>query len=199
MSTTSLESEQLSLHKLIESFGEMAKISVEAEKALMKIITKKGFKKKQILQVEGKVSDQIYFVEKGIARTFYYKGGKEVTFWIAGENEFVGSLGSFFSRTPSNKCVETLEDCTLWIFDYQKLEELYSNSKELERMGRLFASHGITILEKKFDDFHTMSAKERYDALIKKHPKILQEVSLGIIASYLGITQETLSRIRGQV
>jgi CRP-like cAMP-binding protein len=199
MSSAGLKEKELSLQKLIESFGQMAHLSQESEKALLGIITKKDFRKKEVLQEPGTVSDQIYFVEKGIARTFYYKGGKEVTFWIAGENEFLGSLGSFFSRTPSNKFVETLEDCTLWIFDYHKLEQLYSNSKELERMGRLFASHGITILEQKFDDFHTLGAKERYDALVKKHPKILQEVSLGIIASYLGITQETLSRIRGQV
>lgn len=187
------------MKKLIESFGEIAHLSEESENALMQIIKKREFRKKEILQEEGKISDKIYFVEKGITRTFYYKNGKEVTFWIAAENEFVGSFASFFSRTPSNKYVETLEDCTLWIFDYDKLENLYSNSKELERMGRLFANYGITILEKKFDDFHTMSALERYNVLINKHPKVLQTVSLGIIASYLGITQETLSRIRNRV
>lgn len=187
------------MKKLIESFGEMAHLSKEAEDALSKIISKKEFKKKELLLAEGKVCDQLYFVEKGIARTFYYKGGREVTFWLASENEFVGSLASFFSRTPSTKYVETLEDCTLWIFDYHKLEKLYSNSKELERMGRLFTSYGLTILEKKFDDFHSLTALERYTLLVNKHPKVLQTVSLGIIASYLGISQETLSRIRSQV
>lgn len=187
------------MKKLIESFGDIAQLSEEGEKALMQTIQKKQFKKKEILLREGQICDQLYFVEKGIARTFYYKGSREVTFWLATENEFVGSLASFFSRTPSTKCVETLEDCTLWVFDYYKLEALYSNSKELERMGRLFTSYGITILEKKFDDFHSLTALERYTLLINKHPKILQTVSLGIIASYLGISQETLSRIRSQV
>ena len=187
------------MKQLIESFGEMAHLSEEAENALMSIIVKKKFKKKEILLSEGKIADQIYFVEQGVARAFYYKNGKEVTFWIAAENEFVGSLASFFSRTPSTKYVETLEDCILWVFDYDKLEALYSNSKELERMGRLFASYGITILEKKFDDFHSLTALERYNLLLSKHPQILQTVSLGIIASYLGISQETLSRIRSNV
>jgi CRP-like cAMP-binding protein len=187
------------MQQLIESFGEMAHLSPEAEAALMSIIERKTFKKKARLLSEGEISNQLYFVEEGIARTFYYRGGKEVTFWLAGENEFLGSLASFFSRTPSTKYVETLEDCTLWVFDYDKLEELYSNSKELERMGRLFTSYGITVLEKKFDDFHSLSALERYTLLINKHPKVLQTVSLGIIASYLGISQETLSRIRSQV
>jgi CRP-like cAMP-binding protein len=186
------------MKKLVESFGEMAQLSEEAENALLGIIEKKEFRKKEILLTEGKVCDQIYFVEKGVARAFYYVDGREITFWIAAENEFVGSLASFFSRTPSNKYVETLEDCILWVFDYHKLEALYSGSKELERMGRLFTSYGITILEKKFDAFHSLTAKERYSLLVAKHPEILQRVSLGIIASYLGITQETLSRIRTQ-
>jgi CRP-like cAMP-binding protein len=176
----------------------MAKLSEDAEVIFMQSIVKKQFKKKEILQEQGKICDQLYFVEKGVARTFYYRNGKEVTYWLAAENDFVGSMASFFSRTPSNKHVETLEECTLWIFDYNKLENLYSDSKELERMGRLFANYGMSVLEKKFDDFHSMSAKERYDVLVEKHPQILQRVSLGIIASYLGITQETLSRIRNQ-
>ena len=186
------------MKKLIESFGEMAKLSKESETAFMESIVKKDFKKKELLQEEGKVCNHLYFVEKGVARTFYYKNGKEVTYWLAAENDFVGAMASFFSRTPSNKHVETLEDCTLWIFDYNKLENLYANSKELERMGRLFANYGMSVLEKKFDDFHSLSAKERYDLLTSKHPQILQRVSLGIIASYLGVTQETLSRIRAQ-
>ena len=181
---------------LIESFGEIAKLSKEAETLFMDSVVKKDFKKKHRLEEEGKVCNHLYFIEKGVARTFYYRNGKDVTYWLAAENDFVGSMGSFFSRSPSNKHVETLEDCTLWIFDYDKLEKLYSNSKELERMGRLFVSYGMTVLEQKFDDFHAMTAKERYDVIVKKHPAILQRVSLGIIASYLGISQETLSRIR---
>lgn len=184
------------MEKLIASFGEMAKLSKEAEADFMKTIAKKEFKKKEILVEAGKICNQLYFVEKGVARTFYYKNGKEITYWLAAENDFVGAMGSFFSRTPSTKHVETLEDCTLWVFDYDRLEKLYAHSKELERMGRLFSNYGLAVLEKKFDDFHSMGPKERYYALTEKHPEILQRVSLGIIASYLGIRQETLSRIR---
>lgn len=184
------------MRPLIDSFGDIAKLSKEAETLFMESVTKKEFKKKQLLQEAGSVCNQLYFIERGVARTFYYKNGREITYWLAAENDFVGSMASFFTRRPSNKHVQTLEDCTLWIFDYVKLEQLYTRSAELERMGRLFANYGIAVLENKFDDFHALSAKERYDILVKKHPDILQRVSLGIIASYLGITQETLSRIR---
>jgi CRP-like cAMP-binding protein len=184
---------------LLASFGEMAHLSKEGEEALMQILQKKVVRKKEILLTEGRVSNEIFFVEKGVARAYYYKGNREVTFWIASENEFIGSLASFFSRTPSTKYIETLEECTLWVFDHDKLETLYATSKELERMGRLFTSYGICVLEKKFDDFHSLTGIEKYNLLLARYPKILQSVSLGIIASYLGVSQETLSRIRGQV
>lgn len=183
----------------MEAFGEIAKLSGEAEQEFLSTIQRKQVAKKELLQKEGVVCDDVFFIEKGIARTFYYRDGKDITYWIAAENEFVGAMGSFFSRKPSNKLVETLEDSILWVFNYHKLESLYSSSQELERMGRLFANYGITLLEEKFDDSHFLSAKQRYDLLIEKHPTIIQRVSLGIVASYLGITQETLSRIRRQV
>ncbi|MBL7932867.1 MAG: Crp/Fnr family transcriptional regulator [Bacteroidia bacterium] len=187
------------INRLIDSFGEMAHLSKEAEEALLSVIQRKEYKKKEILQRADRVSNQLYFVEKGVARTYYYRGGKEITFWIASENEFIGSLASFFSRTPGTKFVETLEDCVLWVFEYDKLEKLYSSSQELERMGRLFTSYGLCVLEKKFEDFHSLTAVEKYNLLISKYPQILQTVSLGVIASYLGISQETLSRVRAQI
>ncbi len=187
-----------SIDQLKAAFGEIVKLSSETEKAFMATIDRKEVKKKTILQEEGKYCNHVYFIEKGMARTFYYKDGKDITFWIAGENEFVGAMASFFSRTISNKYVESLEDCVLWEFNYNRLEELYAQSKEMERMGRLFANFGISLWEKRFDDFHFMTARERYDLLLQHHPQIIQRVPLGIIASFLGVTQETLSRIRHQ-
>jgi CRP-like cAMP-binding protein len=187
------------LKQLIQSFGEIAKISREGEEAFLSIALQKDVPKNEVLLREGNLCNQIYFIEKGTARTFYYRDGKDITYWIATEGEFVGSMASFFSRTPSNKYVETLENSVLWVFDYYKLENLYSKSKELERMGRLFASYGIAVLEKKFDDYHFLTAKERYTRLLERRADILQKVPLGIVASYLGITQETLSRIRGKI
>jgi CRP-like cAMP-binding protein len=186
------------MNNLIEAFVEMARLSPDAEQAFLRIIERKEVPKKELLQTSGVVCNDVFYIEKGIARTFYYRDGKDITYWIAAENEFVGAMGSFFSRKPSNKLVEALDDCLLWVFNYHKLEDLYASSKELERLGRLFANYGITLLEEKFDDSHFLTARQRYSLLIEKHPGIVQRVPLGIIASYLGITQETLSRIRKQ-
>ena len=187
------------MEKLLEIFREIGQLPQGSERVLMDLVSRKEFLKKTQLQEVDKVCNRIYFVEKGVVRTFYYKEDKDITYWIAAENDFVGSLASFFSRSPSNKYVETLEDCILWEFDHFKLEAVYSLSGEFERMGRLFSNYAIVNMEKRMDDLHALTAKERYTRLLDRHPEIVQRVSLGIIASFLGISQETLSRIRGQV
>ncbi len=168
----------------------------ENEEALLNAIEHKNYPAKTILQDQDKISNKIYFVEKGIARTFYYKYGKDITYWIATENDFVGSMTSFFLQVPSNKIVETLENCTLWEFEHKKLQKLFDTNLELAKAGRLFANYGISLMEQRFDNLHFNTAKQRYDILMERQPEIIQRVPLGMIASYLGVTQETLSRIR---
>lgn len=182
--------------RILKGFGDVARLSPESEEAFLNTVEKRQIEKKQLLQAEGTVCNDVYFIEKGIARTFYYRDGKDITYWLAAENEFVGAMGSFFSRKPSNKQVETLEDCILWVFNYHKLEKLCASAHEFEHMGRAFANYGITLLEEKFDNSHFLSARQRYAILLEKNPTVLTRVPLGMIASYLGVTQETLSRIR---
>lgn len=186
------------MQNLIGTFKKIGNISEDNETALMSGIRKVEYAPRTILQEQGKISNKIFFVEKGIARTFYYKDGKDITYWIAMENDFVGSMSSYFMREASNKIVETIEDCQLWEFEFQKLENLFSTNKDLEKIGRLFASYGISLMEKRFDNLHFHTAKERYDLLITQQPDILLRMPLGMVATYLGITQETLSRIRSQ-
>ncbi|CAL2082364.1 Crp/Fnr family transcriptional regulator [Tenacibaculum sp. 190524A05c] len=184
------------MHNLLQKFQEIAHLSKESEIMLLNTIERIEYPAKTNLQEIGKVCNSIYFVEKGVARTYYYKDGKDITYWIVTENDFVGAMGSFFTREPSNKLVETIEPCILWKFDFDKLEELFKVNQELERSARLFSYYGIGLLEKRADSLHFNTAKERYDIMLQKQPDLLKRVPLGMVASYLGITQETLSRIR---
>ncbi len=184
------------MQNLIETFRRIGQLKQGDEKLLLDSITLKSFPPKTKLQDHYKISNKIYFVEKGVARTYYLKNGKEITYWIACENDFVGSMASFFMQTPGNKIVETIESCTLWEFEYHKLQQLFDTNEELARAGRLFANYAISLMEERFDNLHFNTAKERYDLLMEKHPELIQRVPLGMIASYLGVTQETLSRIR---
>lgn len=184
------------MKNFIEVFKKIGGLSEENEKILMSSIKKVSIKGKSILQKEGKISNKIFIVEEGIVRAFYLKDGKEITYSIATQNDFIGSMTSFFIRTPSNKIIETLEDSVLWEFEFEKLECLFDMNPELAKAGRLFANYGIAYMEQRFDNMMFYTAKERYEILLKNRPEVVKKVPLGIIASYLGITQETLSRIR---
>ena len=184
------------MQNIIKVFKHVGGLSSENEKILLSAIQKMTFPAKAILQTQGRISNKIYIVEKGVVRTFYYKDGKDITYSIATQNDFAGSMSSFFMQKPSNKFVETLEESELWELEYDKLESLFEVNQELSRIGRLFTNYGISIMEKRFDDMMFYTAKERYDILMHERPEIIQKVPLGMIASYLGITQETLSRIR---
>jgi CRP/FNR family transcriptional regulator, anaerobic regulatory protein len=134
-----------------------------------------------------------------LVRWFYYnEEGKDITDSFGGENSFITAFDSFFQRKPSRYGIELLEDSTIYSMTYNDLEDSFAKFRELEKVSRLIL---IQILEQSLDknsalQFH--NAQERYEFIIEKHPDLLQRVSLGHIASYLGITQETLSRIRAK-
>ena len=184
------------MQNIIDVFKQVGGLSSENEKILLNSINSTTVPANTILQMQGRISDKIYIVEKGIVRTFYFKDGKDVTYSIATQNDFAGSMSSFFMQKPSNKIVETLEESHLWELEYGRLESLFEANQELSRVGRLFTNYGISVMEKRFDDMMFYTAKERYDILVQERPELLQKVPLGMIASYLGVTQETLSRIR---
>lgn len=186
------------MKNLIATFKKIGKLSQENEQAILSVIKQVECEPRTILQEQDKICNKIYFVEKGIARTYYFKNGKDITYWLALENDFIGAMSSFFMREASNKMVETIGKCILWEFEYEKLEQLFSTNQELEKVGRKFANYGISLMEKRFDNLHFHTAKERYDILLEQQPQIIKRIPLGIVASYLGITQETLSRIRSQ-
>jgi CRP-like cAMP-binding protein len=171
------------------------KVAVE----LLSKSRKEYLPKHYLLHKEGEVCEKVYFVEEGLVRWFYYsEGGKDITDSFGGENSFITAFDSFFQRKPSRYFIELLEDSTVYWMTYDDLEELLEKFPEVERVGRLIL---LQILEQALEknaalQFH--NAPERYEFITKKHPDLLQRVSLGHIASYLGITQETLSRIRAK-
>jgi CRP-like cAMP-binding protein len=111
---------------------------------------------------------------------------------------FACSIISFLTRQPDRRGIELLEDSVLWGMHHDELEQLYKHHHDIERLGRLLVSFGLIQLQQRFDDLHFATAAQRYRTLMDTNPSFIQRVPLGMIASYLGITQETLSRIRAQ-
>jgi CRP-like cAMP-binding protein len=148
----------------------------------------------------GTVSDKIFFVKKGLLKYSMPQGNsKEKAMHIAMENDLVADFFSFYSGQPSITNVETLIECELLFVDKTDLQSLYDKYKIWERFGRLVAESAMLeqIMEKL--NLQTKTAEQRYIELITKKPSLLREVNLGIIAECLGITQETLSRIRARI
>lgn len=186
------------MDKFFELVSQFTCLSSESKVALSEIALMLVLPKGHLLLKPNTVCHYIYFIEKGLTRTFYIKDEKDVTDWFSAENSFACSIMSFISQTPDRRAIELLEPSVLWAFHFKDLEKLYSKHHEIERLGRHLVSFGIIQMQQRFDSLHFASAFERYETLLKTHPDIIQRVPLGMIASYLGITQETLSRIRAQ-
>jgi len=153
--------------------------------------------KNNILVKEGQVCTKLYFVKKGVGRSYYLKeDGKEVTQWFFMEGKFMSSIESFFQQTPSLYYLEILEESVLYSITRENLDLLFARYHNMEKLGRLLSTEMLTRVVNKLNAVQFQTARERYDYMLTEFPSISSRVSLGSIASYLGMTQETLSRIR---
>lgn len=181
---------------LIDEIVKLNKLSENALQFIQSKIETKSIKKNGELLRNGENCNYFYFVNKGILRSYYFQEDKEVTNWFALENDFATSIYSFISRNQSYENIEALEDTTLEMLSNNSLQEIYTKFPETERTGRLIIENYYISLEERIVSIQFKTAKERYDKLLAKHPGIILRAPMGAIASYLGITQETLSRIR---
>lgn len=171
-------------------------LSEQAEQAITDLAIKDTYKKGVLLIEEGKTSKRLYFLEHGTARSYFFQNGKDVTHWIYPNNCLITSWSSYLTQQPSNDYMETTEDSILVSLTYDQWQNLYNTYPELERFGRLIIEEQIALIDDFYKGYYFLTAKEKYDLLVSVYPDITQRANLGHIASMLGITQETLSRIR---
>ena len=173
-------------------------VQVPTEIGLEKAITKADFPKGYLLHKEGNVCRKLFFIQTGLARIFYYKEGKDITTSFVAENTFTTAVDSFFEQKPSRYNIELLEPGTVSWIGYEDLMRLFKECHAIERFGRMITTEFLKAYAERLTAIQFQTATERYQALQARHPNILSRVALGHIASYLGITQETLSRLRGK-
>jgi CRP/FNR family transcriptional regulator, anaerobic regulatory protein len=161
-------------------------------------IERQELPKKTLLLKAGRVCDQLWFLEKGLARNFSEVEGKIFTNDIVIDGELLTSFGSFISRQPTTDHIELLEDSILYHINYDALQALYRKFPPMERAGRLIAERNYVSLASQTQRLRTMSSAERYNYLFENKPEIVKRAPIGVIASYLGMTIETLSRVRGR-
>ena len=181
---------------LIQYVRYYVKLNDEEEKALFNAFTVEHFSKDHQLLEEERTSTKLYFVLSGTVRTFYHHGGKEVTTWIYPEGYFVTAWTSYLQNKPSFEAIEVVEDARIAAISKTKLEQLFDDFPRIERFGRRLMEDQLAYVDEYSKGYNFKSAKEKYEELLSFFPDITQRINLGHIASFLGISQETLSRIR---
>lgn len=153
-------------------------------------------KKGEKLQVEGDVCNDVTFCNKGLLKSFHIKDGKEYIEAFFSENEYLSDYCSFLLRQPSKLYIEAIEDCELVLLDYDTIQVMYARVDNFQKFGRLMAEFLFTQISLRNNSLLFESPEERYVNFSKSRPDIIQRVPQYMIASYLGVTPEALSRIR---
>lgn len=183
-------------NQFINFLNQLVPLTVDSEIAINHITIPRNLPKNTSLLKNGQVCHEFHFIEKGLARVFYYQDGKEVTAWFAAENQIVSAIDSLFTGKPSMYNIEVLEESLIWSLQYQSIEPVFEAFPVVERLGRLLVTQNYLLLDERMKSHVFCSADQRYEMLINQIPGILNRTKLGFIASYIGVSQEHLSRIR---
>ncbi len=183
---------------IIKSINTTFKISKEVQEKFISCLHPIKIPKKTILINPSKRDNNIYFVEKGIARAFNLIDGKEVTSWFSKEGDLLYSTNSFHGKVEGyeNEAVQALEDSILYYITISKFEELCRTNVEIANWMRLVQQKAFIEMERRLIYRLYMSAEERYKDLMEKNPDLFKRVNLGYIASYLGMSHVTLCALR---
>lgn len=182
---------------LIQTLNFIAPLSSKIQDRLHEYLVEEKYPKRHLLIWEGQIAKRIYFIKEGFARAYFYHDAKERTTWFMGTGDFMISVFSFFTQQPAVENVELLEDSILLSLTWTQLQNIYADFTEFNFVGRIITEKYYIMSEERAILHHSLSAIERYKLLMKKYPQIIQKAKLGQIASYLDMSQETLSRIRG--
>ena len=184
------------MNLLFQYFSNFNPLSKEAENAIAEISSISTIKKNKDLQPIGHTCKTIYFINKGVARIYYFKDGIDVTESFSFENNIIARVESLFTGKPSRKAIQVLEDSEVVAINANQLFKLYDTFPEIERLFRKIFEAAYVETVNRIEGMQFHSAEERYNALLNEAPNVLMRVPLKYVASYLGITQVSLSRIR---
>lgn len=162
-----------------------------------KTLTVKHVKAKTQIIKNGNIARDFFYIQKGLLRIYHLKEGKEINTYFACDNQFVSTYLSIITQKPSFEILETLEDSIVYAINYSKLGQLYNQSSKFERLGRILAEKNYLCIVDRTIMMQTQIAKEKYLNFIDSYdPRIIQQVPQRHIASFLGVTPESLSRVR---
>jgi CRP-like cAMP-binding protein len=181
----------------INSF--VAQLDENTLSALNGISKTKTFKKGDFLLRQDDVCRTSYWIKKGIVRKYYLNDGKDITTELLFEDDIAVSFDSYVSQSRSKEFIQALTNSTVISTDYNEFQGAKTNFPKLVELDLLITEFYAIWLENKLFDLYTLNATQRYLKLVEEHPYIVKNIALTYIASYLGISLETLSRIRAKI
>ncbi|WP_156307220.1 Crp/Fnr family transcriptional regulator [Sphingobacterium endophyticum] len=183
------------LKKILNGIGDLSDEDISMS---LPFWNKKIIKKNDYFNQQNIVCKDLGIIVKGIFRIYYYDddSGEEKNIFFFSEDQFVVSFRSFVFQHPCRYFIEALEDSEIIYISYEKLQNLYESHKNWERFGRMLAEHFFNNSQVRTEELLFLSHEERYLNLIAEHPNILQRINAYHIASFLGIKNQSLSRIR---
>lgn len=185
---------------LIEFIKETFPVSDYAAKLIADNFEPKTLPKNFCTLKEGKINSDYIFLEKGFMRSFVIDTeGNEVTTNIFKPKQMVFEVGSYFQRKPSKENIETITECSVWIGKYESFQTLFHSLPEFREFGRAILVKGFIAFKERTISMITEKAEQRYEKLLSENHDIFQYVPLKYIASYLGITDTSLSRLRKEI
>jgi len=158
-----------------------------------------SLKKGDYFMKTGRQSDRLGFIQSGIVREFVFINDKEVTKWISTKGYFAVDLSSFFFHQPSRWYIQAVSDCEIYVIDENKYKQIGQVVPRWMELEKLFIAKCFTVLEDRLVTLLSMTAEERYNQLFSFNKELFNLVPLQYLASMLGITPETLSRLRKKV
>lgn len=187
----------MNLHQYLKSIKSMSDAKADV---IVSYFKEEMLPQGTLLLREGQTSKKSYFLQAGIIRCYIIDlNGDEITTRFFSAPDFLNDYLSFFEQKPSEEYYELVTDCELFSISFDNVQHCFHNIPEFREWGRMLLTLNYSYINKRMISFHKETAQERYLNLIEKHPEILEKAPLNTIASYLGITKFSLSRIRKEI
>jgi len=186
------------MERLLAYLNSIYPLSEQLSEQLPQLVRTRQFKKKEHLLRPGEICRNIYYIETGLIRCYYLREGVELTSFFMGSNDFCVEVQSFYRQVAAVKYLQALEATTVYYISYDQLEAIYKDSLPFNIIGRKLTVEYFISWDQKMDNLVMATASERYKWLQDQFPNLEQRVPAKIIASYLGMIPETLSRMKQQ-
>lgn len=187
------------IQRLIDYISLYTPLEENEISSLQSMVKKRDFKKNEIVFTEGKISDEIYFVTKGCVRLFYNVDGDDKTAFFYTEGQFICAGESYTFNVPAKENYQAIENTNLYVFTKDDVNKLLTISSKFEAIARIATENELISCQRMIASFVTKTAEERYIELLNTQGELFQRAPQQYIASFLGVSPETLSRIKARV